>query len=123
MSGRFAYDATDLYSNALQWLDAQKRGALLCVVKKVSRSGMSRTFQYIAYQKGSKYPGGYRQFDVFLYTLMGYQLDNRDGIKRGGCGMDMNFDTVYSVAHKLYSLKLINKTQLATYSQNTPSCF
>lgn len=96
------------------WLTAIENRSMLCVVKSVSKSGMSRNFHYTSFQ-GSNF----RVYSCFLSAL-GYKLakNNRDEITVSGCGMDMNFNTNYNICSILYKL---GYTIADSLKQSTPS--
>lgn len=97
------------------------------VLEHVSRSGMSRTIRVLipalsrTHRDTCAVPSGlaarcdcpgtgidflHPNHAVALVT--GHSLDKgrgRDGIKVGGCGMDMGFSLVYDLSHKLYGGK------------------
>lgn len=84
--------------NAERFIKALKEERILCSVQSVSKSGMSRVIAFREIAKcGKKFT--ILQFDWFLEQL-GYTAKN-DGISVGGCGMDMIFHTLYSVAGTL----------------------
>lgn len=68
------------------------------VVRHVSRSGMSRSISVVQLQDG----------EIFDWTLavaraLDERIDqNHDGVKVGGCGMDMGFHLVYELSHVLF---------------------
>jgi hypothetical protein len=66
------------------------------VLRNVSRSGMSRRID--AYKLTDNRP-------EYLSNYMAVLLDQqypKDGLKVGGCGMDMGFWLVYTISHMLY---------------------
>lgn len=63
----------------------------------VARSGMSRSIS--CYVIRDNVP---QCIDWYVCRLEGCKLDAYDGIRMGGCGMDMGFALVYSLSHKLY---------------------
>lgn len=84
---------------------APKGSKVYTVVRHVSRSGMSRS---ISLHVVSMTNDGPEIVDVtgWAALVLGWPLDRRNwGLKIGGCGMDMAFHTVYSLAQKLYSTK------------------
>lgn len=69
-----------------------------CVVKHVTRSGMSRSISTFAVIDGQPYNLDYR-----VSKILGWPTDeNNGGVKVAGCGMDMGFHLVYSLACALY---------------------
>lgn len=74
-------------------------------VNHVSKSGMSRSISlYIpAYDKSSK-----RKYicklDYHVKDILGHSIDkNSGGLRVYGCGMDMGFDLVYRLSHRVYN--------------------
>lgn len=65
-----------------------------CILRHVSRSGMSRSISLL---KGD--------IDITYYAAlaMGDKIDQKNGgIKIGGCGMDMGFSLVYNLGYCLF---------------------
>lgn len=72
---------------------------VLCVLEHVSRSGMSRRIKlYVQGDPGQEpiYLAGYAG------KLLGLSRGKGDGLKIGGCGMDMGFALVYELSHALW---------------------
>lgn len=78
------------------------------ILRHVSRSGMSRSISVIiaAPADYKATPGDtYEPVDIsyFVAVATGMSLDTRhDGVRIGGCGMDMGFALVYSLSHALW---------------------
>lgn len=69
-----------------------------CQIKSVSRSGMSRVIQLLTIENNEPRWIGYS-----AALAMGDTYDQkREGIKIGGCGMDMGFALVYNLARTLF---------------------
>jgi len=84
--------------NAERFIKALKEERILCSVQSVSKSGASKVIAFREIVKcGKKF--SILQFDWFLEQL-GYTAKN-NGISIGGCGMDMIFHTLNSVAGTL----------------------
>jgi len=67
-------------------------------VRHVSPSGMSRVIHFFLIINGGLY-----HIDYMIEKLLGYKADkNYDGLRVGGCGMDMCFHVVYLLSCKLY---------------------
>lgn len=64
------------------------------ILRHVSRSGMSRSISVVDQHSN----------DVtwLVVRALGEKLDRHDGIRVGGCGMDMGFHLVYSLSRTLY---------------------
>lgn len=79
-------------------------------MKHVSRSGMQRVIQVIKIQCPDKYKideGQTKPEILYLgYNVaeaIGMKYDReREGVKVGGCGMDMGFHLVYELSHALF---------------------
>jgi hypothetical protein len=64
------------------------------LLRHVSRSGMSRSISVIRDDQDITW---------MVARAMGEKIDQtHDGIKQGGCGMDMGFNLVYNLARTLY---------------------
>lgn len=73
-----------------------------CVLRHVSRSGMSRGIDFYIVKKGEM---------VWISSRVGHAIDNpqslndwraQKGIRVTGCGMDMGFHTVYNLGRVLF---------------------
>jgi len=71
-------------------------------LQHVSRSGMMRTIQVIKIECTDGKPAlSYLGYNVALMLNDKYDRD-REGVKVGGCGMDMGFSLVYNVSQHLF---------------------
>lgn len=69
-----------------------------CILRSVSRSGMSRVIDLVKIT-----PGGTSALGYNAALAMDYRFDSdRQGIKISGCGMDMGFELVYQLGHCLW---------------------
>jgi hypothetical protein len=71
-------------------------------VLHVSRSGMSRSIMCQALMRdgdGTPYIGDITRM---VARVIGERMDDRGGVKVGGCGMDMCFHTVYTLGRALF---------------------
>ena len=68
------------------------------ILRHVSRSGMSRVIScYIKTDTGMQW------LDGWIARVGIYRLDReREGLKIGGCGMDMGFAIVYDLSYQLF---------------------
>lgn len=67
-------------------------------IKSVSRSGMSRVIQLVQIKNNEPRWIGYT-----VAKAIGHSYDSkREGVKIGGCGMDMGFALVYELSHVLF---------------------
>lgn len=77
---------------------------LFTQLKSVSRSGMSRVIQVIKLDINdtTKEPEPlWLGFNVAKAIGMNYDRE-REGVKVGGCGMDMGFHLIYELSHALF---------------------
>ena len=71
------------------------------ILRHASRSGMSRSISIVQIKGGRTYDWSY-----LVAKAIGEKIDqNHDGIKIGGCGMDMGFELVYRLSYALYGGK------------------
>ena len=81
-----------------------KPGALVTtILKHVSNSGMSRRISLAVPLKDKRTKRLYIQnLDWYASNVLGYKVHERGGLVVGGCGMDMGFHVVYSLARALW---------------------
>lgn len=116
------YTHEDFVRDANIYLKAIKEGRMLCVIKSVSKSGMSRVIAFHSCQKHQTSNfHNYRQYNC-LFEAMGYkESKNSNGFTVHGCGMDMIFHTNYTIIHKLHRLGFITKEACGKLAQQTPT--
>ena len=69
------------------------------IVRHVSRSGMQRTIDCIGIDK----PDQIHAYGWNVAKALGWSFDrDREGVKVSGCGMDMGFETVYSMGRVMF---------------------
>lgn len=69
-----------------------------CLLRNVSRSGMSRVIDLVIHTKQ-----GPRTLGYLAARAVDMPFDrDRGGVKVGGCGMDMGFHLVYELAYCLF---------------------
>ncbi len=69
------------------------------ILRHVSRSGMQRTIGLVIAKKD----GTMIHPNWHVANVTGYSLDpKREGLKIGGCGMDMGFALVYDLSRRLF---------------------
>lgn len=74
-------------------------------IKTVSRSGMSRVIQVIKIGCNKGEPSlSYLGYNIALVLDWKYDRE-REGVKVGGCGMDMGFHMVHTLGYALYGAK------------------
>lgn len=90
-----------------------KGSTVYCLVESVSRSGMSRVIRVLAPKVGDDGQVYFLHPNYLTATALGWPLktSSRDGIRVDGCGMDMCFHLVYSLAHVLYGDGYALKTE------------
>lgn len=97
-------ESEDGKCNAERFIKALKEGRIVCSVKHISKSGMSRVISFCEMQSyivNRKKRWALYQFNWFFGQL-GWTYDKSyDAIRVGGCGMDMIFATLYNVAGTL----------------------
>lgn len=97
-------ESEDGKRNAERFIRALKERRFVCSIKHVSSSGMSRAISFCemtSCAEGRKRRYSLLQFNWFLGRI-GYKYDDDyRAIRVGGCGMDMIFHTLYSVASTL----------------------
>lgn len=74
------------------------------ILRHVSSSGMTRDISLVILQRGGRgQPATIRNIDYYAATLMGYtRRSSGEGIRVGGCGMDMGFHLVYNLGHSMW---------------------
>jgi len=70
----------------------QPNQTVYCVLRRVSKSGMSRDISLFIVIDGEL-----RNIDVLAADACGIKLSKNSGIVMGGCGMDMGFALVYNL--------------------------
>jgi hypothetical protein len=68
----------------------------------VSRSGMSRNIVPLALCVGDDGQPYTRHIGYLVSKAIGERSDGDQGVKMGGCGMDMGFALVYALSHALH---------------------
>lgn len=112
------YEVDDFIRDAKTYIKAIKARRMLCTIKSVSSSGMSRVIKFNSFE-GSKMSGGFRQY-WSLFSAMGYKESkgNRDAFTVHGLGMDMVFHTNYTIIHRL---GFMSKKEVTYLAQQTPT--
>lgn len=114
------YDIKNFVDDAKTYIKAIKERRMLCVIKSVSSSGMSRNIKFNSCEK-AKTGYWYRQYSCLFITLGYTEVKGTDSFRIGGCGMDMIFHTNYSIIHKLKNLGFITKEECEKLAQETPT--
>ena len=72
---------------------------IYCILRHVSKSGLTRVIDLVKVEDGEILNIGYN-----AALALGWPYDRRrEGVRVSGCGMDMGFHLVYSLAHALFS--------------------
>jgi len=116
----------EFLSTAQNYINAIREGRMLCIIPKVSSSGMSRQIKFHSFEINTKplnreSVGYYCQYWSF-FKMLGYsEARNGDAFTIGGCGMDMIFHTNYTIIHKLTRLGMLTEDECKTLAQMTPT--
>ena len=115
------YEIDNFISDAQNYIRAITEKRMLCVIEKVSSSGMSRNIKFHSCEKSNNdNTFWYRQY-IRLFEILGFTpVKNADSFRIGGCGMDMIFHTNYTIIHRLYRLGFISKSECEKLAQQTP---
>lgn len=100
-------ESEDGKRNAERFIKALKERRLVCSVKHVSKSGMSRVISFCEMNsctEGRNHRK--RRYDIlqfnWFFGRLGWSYDDDwYAIRVGGCGMDMVFHVLYEVASQL----------------------
>jgi len=117
----YKIDIETFLSHAKRYIKAVKENRMICSIKSVSKSGMSRNIKFVEVSKSDDSDrhhlyNFYQFFDVLGYS----KVKDSDYFRIGGCGMDMIFHTNYTIIHNLKSIGLVSVDECSTLSQNTP---
>ena len=114
------YSTEQFISDAKTYIKAIKDGRMLCIIKSVSSSGMSRKLAFNSCEC-NKTRSSYRSYLGLLSTL-GYKFKDREySFTVHGCGMDMVFNTNYVIMHRFKRLGLITAKECEVLAQKTPT--
>ena len=122
------YTVENFISDAKDYIKAISEYRMLCVIEKVSSSGMSRNIKFHSCEQSGKDKTAtesrtfyYRQYRC-LFIALGYtEVKNSDSFRIGGCGMDMVFHTNYSIIHRLHRLEFLDESECDKLAQKTPT--
>lgn len=99
MSNAKLTEQTEAIERLRQWV--KPGDTVYCVLRHVSKSGMSRVIDLNVFDKET---GDVSHIGYNAALALGYGYDRkREGIKIGGCGMDMGFALVYELSRKLFA--------------------
>jgi len=116
------YNAENFVKDAQRYINAIKSGRMINAIGHISSSGMSRSIKFVSIEK-NKRNNLFQMCNFFqLFKALGYTESRARGhyFIIGGCGMDMIFNTNYSIIHRLHHLGFINKEQCSKLAQMTP---
>jgi hypothetical protein len=75
----------------------EEKRVIYCVLRSVSKSGMSRVIDFYTIENDKpQYLSG------LISMALSYRMAKNGGLVVGGCGMDMGFHVVYTVASVIY---------------------
>lgn len=108
------YTKEDIQLAQEQLLKVLKPGdTVLCVLRNVSRSGMSREIDLQT--------TNFNWLSSMVAKVLGHSLGKKGGIKIGGCGMDMGFALVYSLSRTLFpTYRCLGKNKCDSSDHNNP---
>lgn len=91
---------------------------LYTILRSVSRSGMSRTISVLAiHPDGSK---THHNYDTAVLTGSPLVTGFKDGVKVGGCGMDMGFHLIDALSYAAYGVPCIQGKYDSRLDGKTP---
>ena len=94
-------DRQEAIARLREWI--KPGDTLYTQIKNVSRSGMSRVIQLVGISCGGDGPSlSYYGWNAHKAGVGSGYDEKREGVKMGGCGMDMGFALVYELSHVLY---------------------
>ncbi|WAA19710.1 hypothetical protein SEA_DALILPOP_83 [Gordonia phage Dalilpop] len=96
----YAPDDADMLTEALERLREilPPGSTVVTIVKHVTASGMGRTIQPVTVYNGEVF-----NLTGYVARVVGWKVDtDRGGVYVQGCGMDMGFHLVYSLARVIY---------------------
>lgn len=95
-------DTEDGQMNAERFIKALAENRIIVSIPRVSKSGMSRVIHFGEIRVSDDGRGMVWNFDYF-FSKFGYRYE-RDGLRVHGCGMDMIYATLDSIASELREL-------------------
>jgi len=119
------YLTDDFIRDAKCYIQAIKEGRMICNIKSISRSGMSRNMKFVSMEQFK----GRGDRDVFylreyggLFDMLGYtESRSKDSyFLISGCGMNMVFATNYRIINSLFRMGFMDKSTCDVLAQNTP---
>lgn len=92
--------ATEALQRLRSWL--KPGDTVYTILRHVSSSGMSRDISAVFIDSSAKEEHRIYDLDYNVQMALGWPSAKRNGIRVGGCGMDMGFHMVYSLASRMY---------------------
>ena len=115
------YDLESFYQDCETFVYHTKDRRMFCIIRSVSRSGISRVMDFRSPINHGDGSWGFRGWYQFMNTL-GYRESKSDrGFVISGCGMDMVFHTHYTIIHRLCKFGFITKGECDKLAQMTPT--
>jgi len=117
------YSPESFVKDCKRYIKAIKEGRMICNIKSVAPSGMSRNIKFLSCEKNDKRKNFWYSNYNCLFDVLGFTKarSNDFYFTIHGCGMDMIFDTNYRIIHNLYRLGFIGKKECDKLAQMTPS--
>lgn len=109
-------------NDAKRYINAINEGRMFCVIYRISSSGMSRNLSFQSCETDANNGGYWFSNYNCLFKSLGYK-EAKEGFRIGGCGVNMIFDTNYSIIHDLKRIGLIDKESCDILAQKTPTTF
>lgn len=90
---------TEAIDRLKDWIEEGQ--TIYCILRNVSRSGMSRRIDFYTFGKMGKMFLTPSIADALGYSYTQQNWRNQEGLRVNGCGMDMGFAVVNDLAHTL----------------------
>lgn len=121
INGQNYYTIDSFISEANRYIAAIEQRRMINTIKSVSKSGMNRTIQFVSMETTEN--GFYLSNYVMLFSILGFKKSRTHDFcfTIGGCGMDMIFQTNYTIIHDLFRLGFIDRSKCDTLAQMTPT--
>ena len=118
----YEIDMETFLGHANRYIEAIKENRMICSIGSVSKSGMSRTIKFLEMKKNdASNQRSLKNPYQFLHALGYSKIKNSDSFRSARCGMDMIFNTNYTIMHDLKRLGLVSDEECRTLAQKTPS--
>lgn len=115
------YSNEQFIKDAKIYIKAIKERRMICLIKSVSASGMSRILKFSSCEKYNKTNYDYRDYSC-LFIALGYtEVRDKDGFRINGCGMNMVFYTNYSIIRNLKAMGFMDEKEMRNLEQMIPN--